>query len=128
MPKNVSKTQSRETYRARSWREEKIFIVFSPRATQRTLKLGADIGDWIVTEPKKPVYRGQTVEWQAVGPCKKLELDLPGVFEPPLRKVGTDTVEATVRRDAPKGYYEYEAYCNGQLAIGGSSPGVIVDP
>lgn len=110
---------------AREYREEKVFIYFSPRGTPAS-KGHAAAGDWIVAEPRKPVSPGQTVTWQVVGNCQTLELDLPDVFNEPIM-AGPETVYATVRAQAESGLYLYEAYVDGQLAIGGSSPGVIID-
>jgi hypothetical protein len=42
--------------------------------------------------------------------------------------VDGDTASATVRVDAPPGLVLYDVYVNDQLATGGSSPGVIIDP
>jgi len=107
------------------YREEKVFIYFSPRGTPAS-KGHTAAGDWIVAEPRKPVSPGQTVTWQVVGNCHKLELDLPAVFDEPVL-VDPETASATVRAQAEPGLYLYEAYVDGQLAIGGSSPGVIID-
>ena len=112
---------------SRANREEKVFIYFSPRGTAKFA--GHPLpGDWIVAEPRKPVSPGQEVTWQAVAGCDKLELNLPDIFDEPRQiVVNGDTATATIRDDAPHGLFFYEAYCNGQLATGGSSPGVIVD-
>lgn len=107
------------------YREEKVFIYFSPRGTPAS-KGHAAAGDWIIAEPRKPVSPGQTVTWHVVGNGQKLELDLPDVFEQPIM-AGPETAYATVSADAEPGLYLYEAYVDGQLAIGGSSPGVIID-
>jgi hypothetical protein len=107
------------------YREEKVFIYFSPRGTPAS-KEHAAAGDWIIAEPRKPVSPGQTVTWQVVGNCRKLELDLPEVFDQPVM-VRPETAYATVSAEAEPGLYLYEAYIDGQLAIGGSSPGVIID-
>jgi hypothetical protein len=107
------------------YREEKVFIYFSPRGTPAS-KEHAAAGDWIIAEPRKPVSPGQTVTWQVVGNCQRLELDLPDVFGQPT-KVRPETAYATVSEQAEPGLYLYEAYVDGQLAIGGSSPGVIID-
>jgi hypothetical protein len=113
---------------AREYREEKVFIYFSPRGTPAT-KGRAAAGDWIVAEPRKPVSPGQIVTWQAIGDCQKLELTLPDVFEEPRQiVVNGNTAYATVTEDAAPGLFLYEAYCNDQLALGGSAPGVIIDP
>jgi hypothetical protein len=57
-----------------------------------------------------------------------LELDLPDVFDEPRQIiVDGDTAYATVSDDAAPGLFLYEAYCNDQLATGGSAPGVIID-
>jgi hypothetical protein len=75
------------------------------------------------------VSPGQEVTWQVAGNCRKLELNLPEVFEEPRQIiVDGDTATATVRADAAPGLVLYDVYCDGQLAIGGSSPGVIIDP
>jgi len=110
---------------AREYRQEKVFIYFSPRGTPAS-KEHAAAGDWIVAEPRKPVSPGQTVTWHVVGNCQKLELDLPDVFDQPIM-AGPETAYATVRAQAESGLYLYEGYVDGQLAIGGSSPGVIID-
>jgi hypothetical protein len=107
------------------YREEKIFIYFSPRGTPAS-KGHAAAGDWVVAEPRKPVSPGQTVTWQVVGKSQRLDLDLPAVFDEPVI-VDPQTASATVSGDAEPGLYLYEAYVDGQLAIGGSSPGVIID-
>jgi hypothetical protein len=114
--------------RAREYREEKVFIYFSPRGTP-SAKGHAAAGDWIVAEPRKPVSPGQTVTWQVVGNSHRLELDLPEVFDQP-RQIVVDgsTAYSIVSAQAAPGLYLYEAYVDGQLAIGGSSPGVIIDP
>jgi len=104
-------------------REEKIFICFFPRDFQGRQTRG----DWKVIEPFKPVSPGQEVTWQAVGRCEELKLDLPDTVFEHLVANG-DTAQATVKQNAPPGLHSYEAYVDGQLAIGGSSPGVIVDP
>jgi len=112
---------------SRAYREEKVFIYFSARGTAKFAGHSLP-GDWIVAEPLKPVSPGQEVTWYAVAGCHKLELDLPDIFEEPRQiKVDGNTATATVRADAPPGLFLYEAYCNDQMAIGGSSPGVIVD-
>lgn len=107
------------------YREEKVFIYFSPRGTPAS-KGHAAAGDWIIAEPRKPVSPSQTVTWQVVGNCQKLELDLPEVFDQPIMS-GPESASATVSAQAEPGLYLYEAYVDGQLAIGGSSPGVIID-
>lgn len=104
-------------------REEKIFICFFPRQSQAP----NTPGDWVVTDPLKPVSYGQEVSWLAVGKCDDLRLYLPDdVFEGLSLKGNTAT--AFVKEAAPPGLHFYEAYVDGQLAIGGSSPGVIIDP
>ena len=109
-------------------RAEKVFIYFSPRGTPAS-KGHSAAGDWIVAEPRKPVSPGQKVTWQVVGNCRKLELDLPEVFDEPRQiAVESGTAYAVVSGHAAPGLYLYEAYINGQLATGGSSPGVIIDP
>ena len=111
---------------ARAWREEKVFIAFHEHGARLQALLGRKVGDWVVTPKDKPVSRGQTVRWQTV-PEADLELFLPEVFEPSHVK-GKGQATAAVRPDATPGYYLYEAYCDGELATGGSSPGMIVDP
>jgi hypothetical protein len=109
-------------------REEKVFIYFSPRGTPAS-KGHSAAGDWIVAEPRKPVSPGQTVTWQVVGNSRKLELDLPEVFDEPRQiVVEGGTAYSIVSEHAVPGLYLYEAYIDGQLATGGSSPGVIIDP
>jgi hypothetical protein len=106
----------------------KILIYFLPRPTPQ-FKGHPAPGDWIIAEPRKAVSRGQTITWKAVGQCRKLELDLPAVFPEPRQLIvdGTE-VSATVSDDASPGPYLYEAYVDGQLALGGSSPILIIDP
>lgn len=112
---------------AKLLRQDKIIIYFQPRGTIRFE--GHNVpGDWIVADPKKVAYPGQTITWKAVGNCQKLELDLPDVFENTQVVVNGNTVSAKLRDQAPAGPYQYEAYCNDQLAIGGSSPIIIIDP
>jgi len=114
--------------RAKTWRDEKVFIYFSPRGTSKFAGHSAP-GDWVVAEPRKPVSPGQEVTWQVAGNCRKLELNLPDVFEEPRQiVVEGNTATATVRSDAAPGSQLYDAYVNDQLATGGSSPGVIIDP
>ncbi len=114
--------------RAKTWRDEKVFIYFSPRGTSKFAGHSAP-GDWVVAEPRKPVSPGQEVTWQVAGNCRKLELNLPDVFEEPRQiVVEGNTATATVRSDAAPGLQLYDAYVNDQLATGGSSPGVIIDP
>lgn len=113
---------------ARMLREDKVLIYFSPRSTP-PFKGHEPPGDWIIADPRKVVYPGQTITWTAVGNCHKLELDLPKIFpEPRQIIVNGNTVSATLSEDAAAGPYFYEAYCNDQLALGGSSPVLIIDP
>lgn len=106
----------------------KILIYFLPRTTPQ-FEGHAAPGDWIIAEPRKAVGRGQTITWKAVGNCRKLEVDLPAVFPDPRQIIADGSeVSATVSADAPPGPYLYEAYCDGQLALGGSSPILIIDP
>lgn len=109
------------------WREEKVFLVFVPHgAGLRALK-DKPVGDWLVQPRLKPASHGQALIWKTV-PGAKLELFLPDVFDPTHVVSETGEAKATVRDDAPNGLFLYEAYCNGQLATGGSPPGVIIDP
>ena len=113
---------------SRSLREDKILIYFSPRPTPQ-FKGHAAPGDWIVADPRTVVYPCQTITWTAVGDCRKLELDLPDIFpEPRQIIVNGNTASATLSDDATAGPYLYEAYCIDQLALGGSSPVLIIDP
>ena len=129
MAKNVlHKMSAPKIVQERTWRDEKIFIYFSPRGTARFSGRTA-AGDWVVAEPRKPVSMGQEVTWQALGDCRKLELDLPDIFEEPRQIViEGNSASARLKDGVVPGLYLYEAYCNGQLATGGSAPGLIVDP
>jgi hypothetical protein len=110
------------------WRDEKILIYFSPRESHLQLQGHSAPGDWIVSEPRKIVSKGQEVVWHAVGPCEQLDLSLPdAVFDPPSQ-LSSCKVSARIKNSAPVGLQYYEAYVNGALAIGGSSPGLIIDP
>jgi hypothetical protein len=114
--------------RAKTLRDEKVFIYFSPRGTAKFSGHSAP-GDWVVADARKPVSPGQEIVWQAVGSCHKLELNLPNVFEEPRQiVVEGNTASAIVRGDAAPGLVLYDLYCNDQLATGGSSPGIIIDP
>jgi hypothetical protein len=110
------------------WRDEKILIYFSPRQSRLEVDGRTQPGDWVVAEPRKIVTKGQEVIWQALGPCEKLEVNLPGDVCDPPTQLSACKVSARVREDAPIGLRYYEAYVNGALATGGSSPGLIVDP
>jgi len=91
--------------RMRAWREEKVFIYFSPRGTAKFAGHSVP-GDWVVAEARKPVSLGQEITWQAVGDVHKLELNLPDVFEEPRQIViEGDTASATVRSDAAQGLF-----------------------
>ena len=129
MAKNVlHKMSAPKIVQERTWRDEKIFIYFSPRGTAKFASHTVP-GDWVVAAPRKPVSAGQEVTWQAVGDCRKLELDLPEIFEEPRQiVVEGNSASATLKDGVVPGLYLYEAYCNGQLATGGSAPGLIVDP
>ncbi|MCU1272151.1 MAG: hypothetical protein JWN74_3445 [Acidobacteriaceae bacterium] len=129
MAKNVlHKMSAPKIVQERTWRDEKIFIYFSPRGTGKFASHPVP-GDWVVAALRKPVSVGQEVTWQAVGDCRKLELDLPEIFEEPRQiVVEGNSASATLKDDVAPGLYLYEAYCNGQLATGGSAPGLIVDP
>lgn len=129
MAKNVlHKMSAPKIVQERTWRDEKIFIYFSPRGTAKFSSHPVP-GDWVVAEARKPVSAGQEVTWQAVGDCRKLELDLPEIFEEPRQIViEGNSASATLKDGIVPGLYLYEAYCNGQLATGGSAPGLIVDP
>jgi hypothetical protein len=107
----------------RPWRDEKIIIAFRPRLTPLE-KTG--VGDWLVLPGIKLLNPGQTVTWKSV-PDANIELFLPDVFTQTHVK-GRGVVKATVKDKPPSAFYFYEAYCDGQLATGGSSPGVIIDP
>src|SRR5258708_33850122 len=90
-------TDARKTTRVRAWREEKVFIYFAPRGTAKFA--GHPVpGDWVVPEPRKPVSPGQEVTWQALGGCRKLELDLPEIFEEPRQIVVEGDLASAVRR------------------------------
>lgn len=111
--------------RAKTLRDEKVFIYFSPRGTDKFA--GRPVpGDWVVADGRKPVSPGQEVFWQVVGGCRKLELNLPAEFKDLV--VNGDSASAIVRGDAMPGLVLYDVYVNDQLATGGSSPGVIIDP
>src|ERR1700686_464411 len=129
MAKNVlHKMSAPKIVQEKTWRDEKVFIYFSPRGTAK-FDSHTVPGDWVVAAPRKPVSAGQEVTWQAVGDCRKLELDLPEIFEAPRQiVVEGNSASATLKDDIVPGLYLYEAYCNGQLATGGSAPGLIVDP
>jgi hypothetical protein len=121
-------SDTKKVRRVNTWRDEKVFIYFSPRGTAKFAGHSAP-GDWVVAEPRKPVTPGQEITWQVIGNCRKLELNLPDVFEEPRQiVVEGDTATATLRGDAAPGLQLYDVYCNDQLATGGSSPGVIIDP
>ena len=80
---------------------------------------------WMVHPGVKELHPGDNVHWKAFG-CKTFELRLPEeIFE----NVTYDNRggSATVRRDAPHGFREYHAICDGREAEGGSAPGVIID-
>jgi hypothetical protein len=120
-------SEGKKIKQAKSWRDEKVFIYFSPRGTQTFAGHSAP-GDWVVAEARKPVTPGQEVTWQVVGGAHNLELNLPDVFEE-TRVVGKGGIaSAAVRGDAAPGLHLYDAYVDGQLATGGSSPGIIIDP
>jgi hypothetical protein len=120
--------EAKKASRGQTSRDEKVFIYFSPRGTAKFAGHSAP-GDWVVADARKPVSPGQEVTWQAVGNCQKLELNLPSVFEEPRQiVVEGNTATATVRGDAAPGLVLYDVYVNDQIATGGSSPGVIIDP
>jgi hypothetical protein len=120
--------EAKKASRGQTSRDEKVFIYFSPRGTAKFAGHSAP-GDWVVADARKPVSPGQEVTWQAVGSCQKLELNLPSVFEEPRQiVVEGNTATATVRGDAAPGLVLYDVYVNDQIATGGSSPGVIIDP
>ncbi len=110
----------------RAWRDEKVIIAFKAHALQLRSLVDKDVGEWVVVPPYKVVSPGQTVTWKSV-PSADMELFLPDVFEPEHVK-GNGEVSARVKDKAPNGFVLYEAFCDGQLATGGSSPGMIVDP
>src|SRR6266568_4236067 len=96
--RNIS--EGKNVQPAKTWRDEKVFIYFSLRGTAKFAGHSAP-GDWVVAEPRKPVSPGQEVTWQALGSCRKLELNLPDVFEEPRQiVVEGDTATATLRGDA----------------------------
>ena len=103
-------------------REEKIFIFPSSKVPGH-----ANPGMWIVASPLKPVSRGQRIVWEVVGEIAKLKLQLPDIFEP-VQRLNDHIASARIKHDADSGMFFYDAYVNGQLAVGGSSPGVIIDP
>jgi hypothetical protein len=129
-------TPSQEPTKATSLehaRVEKIFIYFSPRTSNSSRSPVP--GDWIVDSPRKPVSPGQAVTWQVVkhqlAPFETLELDLPEIFEngPRQAKASSASLSAKVKKELVEpGLHFYEVYVNGQLAIGGSSPAIIIDP
>src|SRR5258708_22296865 len=101
-------SEGKNIRRARAWRDEKVFIYFSPRGTAKFAGHSAP-GDWVVADARKPVSPGQEVTWQAVGNCQKLELNLPSVFEEPRQiVVEGNTATATVRGDAAPGLVLYD--------------------
>jgi hypothetical protein len=119
-------SDAKKPRQAKPWRDEKIFIYFSPRGTAKFAGHSAP-GDWVVAEGRKPVTPGQKIAWQVVGNCEKLELNLPAEAFEGLEVQGK-TASATVKDFAAPGLVLYDVYCDGQLATGGSSPGIIIDP
>jgi hypothetical protein len=109
------------------WREEKVFIVFHKHGVPLKAPGGKEFGDWVVTPGDKPISIGQTVTWQTI-PEAKLELFLPDAFKPNHIIDDKGKASATLRGEGQGKYLPYEAYCDGQLAIAGSAPGIIVDP
>ena len=110
----------------RAWRDEKVIIVFRPRLSQLIKLDKKDVGDWVVLPANKLISPGKTITWKSV-PDADIELFLPDVFTQ-THVTGRGEVKATVKGKTPSAFYPYEAFCNGQLATGGSSPGVIIDP
>lgn len=125
MSGNVQPISDGKLPRPKPLRDEKVFIYFSPRGTKKFDGHPAP-GDWVVADGRKPVTPGQEITWQVVGDCHKLELDLPEVFEG--LDVHGGTASARVRGDAAPGLVLYDVYVDDQLATGGSSPGIIIDP
>jgi hypothetical protein len=110
-------------------RAENIMLYFSARTTSSLIKNGhRPPGDWLIAEPLKVVSPGQFVTWKVSGKCEKLELFLPDVFEPRELAIKGNTGYARVKPTAGEGVYQYEAYVDGMLATGHSSPAVIIDP
>lgn len=115
-----------ENSRSRAVREEKVFLVFIPHEANLPALNGKKVGDWVVEPGSKPAYPGQTITWKTV-PDAELQLFLPEVFEK-VQQSERGEASARVKNDVKSGLYMYEAYCDGQLATGGSSPKVIIDP
>jgi len=103
----------------RPWREEPIYII------------PGEAGQWLVEPGHRLVTRGKLVTWKAHGFTQKVRLLLPDdVFEPSMVTIdqGQKEGRARVKGTAPSGPHPYDVLCDGRLAIGGSHPGIIVDP
>ena len=101
-----------------------VLIVFHPRGSQLKA-LAGKAGDWVVTTRHVVARPGETIKWRTV-PRVKLEVYLPEAFTE-SHVQGNGSVTADLKRNVDLGHFLYEVFCDGQLATGGSSPGVIVD-
>ena len=104
-------------------------IIFHPRASARQLKAlrRKPVGDWVVTPRDAQMYWRDTVTWRSIPPTAQIEVYLPTDVFQEAYVSGTGSVTARLIDGSGSVYRNYEAYCDGQLATGGSSPGVIVD-
>lgn len=116
------------------WRKERVFI-FNRRVYDGDKEIKYK---WVVMPGEKVVTPNQLVTWRAfLPPGHKVTIELPeGVFTEPERTFSIDqnaaVKQARVASDAKPGYYPYTVEVEDDkgaktLAVGDSSPGIIVD-
>lgn len=113
------------------------------KPVDNTIRIHYVHGEWKAEPGWKPVTRGEEVVW-LVYDCGDFELILPKIFEDRQpgaqcrsfrgkkagiqREVKVCRATATVKKDALPGPHTYVGLVDGEPVVGGSSPGVIVDP
>ena len=101
-------------------------IIFHPRQSGLKGPGGKPAGDWVVTPKDVPAHWRDEITWRTI-PDAQLVLSLPTSIFAVSGALGNTTATAPLKNGTGSAYAHYEAWCDGQLATGGSSPGVIVD-
>jgi|SRR5690242_4528781 len=113
------------------------------KGVDNTVRIHFVHGEWKAEPGWKPVAAGEEVVWLAYD-CDDFQLYLPDIFQDQhpgaqcrlfrgkrsgiKREVKVCRITATVKDDVLPGPYSYAGFVDGDPVVGGSSPGVIVDP
>ena len=104
----------------RPWRTEKVFIFLYEDGKEKV---------WRVNPGHKVVSPGQRVTWRFLGCAETPTIDLSGApLSPQNVRITNGVGTATVNGNATARFYTYTVKCGTEEAVGGTLPGLIVDP